>query len=701
MRLIKTLTIMLAMILLVSSVCFAPDQGQADYDAQHPYYWTTSPSNGKWHSSRPATQNNIGSGYYHVTGSSGNWQRNEYNSEGTLTGEYRNTASGDITPPEIQHQNWQQTAIRLNPINLNNDKDTNDPGEAGGLYYYADPAQGQSGGYHDSHNNYYNANRNLQGRNFDPATGTYIPTENSNIRLGTDGKVYADRNGDGKVNVHDIDLNGDGQITPPERTQASVSNNYNHESGRFLVLSQADDVPSAWWMDENGNLYRSATLDILALGRNTQFYADGSFSYRDAATGETSMVLPNGQFAVDVKPDGQGGYYQDVTLAEAIGPYEDNRETTIHFVATGDNNYVGLIDGWGQDYVFLDANRDGRPDNNVFTINSAVHVTDSQGTRRYVVEDEDGRLYELDGLQDLDDLFTASPIQGARVEELFGRRGFFFMSAYGTYRLGEALDEIKGVVEGYPGFSIFYDQDDYNDWLGVLDNDFIRTLFGGMDAWGEALFCRANAAASAGSNIAGGAEAESAAAYISAEEYRIPDPADPAKINYLYMLEFYAFAGQSQGGYPGAGCSKLDFQVLKQGKSLFKDNQTQEAFTWQLVEGDTISYTADAMWLGIGTATHVGENVCIKFTEMIPNGCLSGYKKGESLCDAIVLAAEESYDFECDGWHCSDFIGFVTGAPGREGWSFPAQTGSGQTTAPTPTGDTTDPNSGAPVLNFD
>jgi len=702
MKHIKIFAITFVMILLVLNISFGKDTTSSTFDTRNPqntrYYYDD-----EFHSEKPSR-----GGYYEITRDNDNneWDVVQYNTQGQATNSYSSTQ--DSPPSPTKPGEWTQTGRYFDARDLNGDKDTTDPGEAAGLYSFVDPVRGSAGGYFDRQNNYYDSGRNLQGRSYDPKTGTYIPKNNDDIRVDPDGNVFVDMNGDGQVNINDIDTNRDGKVDSDERARATISSNYNPDTGTFTH----DNDPNIIFSDDGEiNVYGEEFED-------TVLYQGGSFSFEDVDGIDRHMVLADGTVVTDpatglmadVSPDTFGGYYIDTTHFGGYdlgGTLPRDDTTTIHYVAQSDDNndgypdsYLGVVDRAGSDIVF-------NPDNpsQTFTIESDVVVVDPDDPTNphIVVQGTDGTLYVIDGNDDLNDLLEGRgrvlDPESDEYEEYFGGGP---MGTFQVYRFGTQLDDLAEVAEGYPGFSMFYDEDEYNDWTGLLDDEFVRTLFGGMDSWADA-FCEERTSDVGGSNVATGAEPGSAAAYVSAEEYQIPDPTDPSNTQYLYMIEFYVYAGESPAGYPNVGCTDLHFQILRQGVSLFDNNVTGAAYTWELEEGDAITYTADAMWFGTGTATHVGENICIKFTTMVPNGCIPGLSEGDDLCDAITIAAEETYDFDCEGWYCSEFIGFLTGVPGRDGWSFELDdedTDDAEAGSPTPSGDTTDPDSGQPVLNL-
>lgn len=720
MKHIKIFAIMLVMILLVSNISFGEDKVSGSFDADNPentrYFYDS-----KYHSERPRKQ-----AFSEITKKDEKWNLVQYNEQGQQINSY---TSDEAKSPE-KPGDWTQTG-GMEWIDSNHDGTVGDEDKQI-FVTYGLPGYVDESGYVDSKGNFYASGTGaFEGTKYNPETHTFIPRNNDDIRIDLDDKdAYADTNRDGKIVTGEIGPNVD-RVISSEVIQSDGTRNLEHyhaETGRILLDDSPKNVREGqMWLDGNGRVWDSRFFseESNKIGINIEFYKDGSFNYQKDVPGinPTRMVIGGNIVEIkdqsredwtpaDITSDGEGGYYIDIDYGRneydfAFGDYIPRGETPVHYVAQADGSYVGVIDRAGSDIIFSASPRDvylvtdkGAAD--TFTIVSDVTVTDPDtGEHRFVVQDADGNLYEVAGNDDLGKLLInpgAYKIDDKKMEKYFGGQSRFY---FGIYRLGVQLDDFKTVVQGYPGFSMFYDPDTYDDWLGVLDNQFVRDLFGGMDKWGETLFCREHATDITGSNTATGAEPDSAAATITAEEYRIPDPTAPTKTQYLYMLEFYVYAGETPAGYPRIGCTDLHFQVLKQGVSLFKNDATGAAYTWELEEGDAIAYTADAMWFGVGTTTHIDEEVCIKFTEMTPNGCIPGINEGETICDTITLAAEETYDFECDGWYCKDFIGFITGAPGREGWSFPTQEGSTDIAGdPTPTGDTTDPNSGQPVLNF-
>jgi hypothetical protein len=643
--------------------------------------------------------------YFEITKTDGTWNMNQYNAEGQRTNSYTSTNVPDPTNPSAS----QLTGQLLTSHDVNNDGDTRDPGERSAFYSYADPDEGLGQGLYDKNNNYFDDSRNYLGTNYDPETRTYQPTENDNIVLGTDGSVYVDRNGDNEVDINDIDLDGDEIITDYERTLASVSLDYNHESGRYS-LSEADDM---WWVDENRRIYITPyRSDEDEIATDFTVFQDGSISYRSASTGKTNMFLSDGSPALDVTPDREGGYYQDVFYTERVAVTSDytiygGDEVSVHFVSQDGGGYVGVIDRAGADYIFNDNDRNGVPDGSIFTIDSDVSVSDESGT--YIVVQSGEDFYAISGNEELNELVIgdARQLNEDDMEEIFGRNGVFFMSAYGTYRLGVLLDDFRDVVQGYPGFSVFYSDDLYNDWLNVLDNEFINTLFGGVDQWGETL-CSQEVTQDFGSNVATGADPTSPSAFVIAEQYQRPNPENPAQTQYLYMIEFEVYAGQGE-----SACTALDFQTIIKyasgapSRNIFRNSETQTSWIWELEEEDRISYTGENMWLATSTSSLEGSRVCVRFETMEPDFCIPQYNDGNNneLCDTITIAGQESHDYDCDGWYCQEFWGFFSAGltPGREGWSFPSQTGSEQTGGVEADNlDTTfDPVSGVPVMNLD
>ncbi|MBW2966299.1 hypothetical protein KY342_04305, partial [Candidatus Woesearchaeota archaeon] len=326
--------------------------------------------------------------------------------------------------------------------------------------------------------------------------------------------------------------------------------------------------------------------------------------------------------------------------------------------------------------------------------------TDTYG-RHIVVRDPDGNLYVIDGNEFLNNLLDSpdpcskdkkTNCQLDKDEE----RAIFGLGGYRIFHFGVILDDFLDVVRGYPGFSIFYDEDYYDDWLGILDDQMTKDLFGGMEGWSDAA-CRDAVSSITGSNVAGGAEPGTPAAFISAEEYEVRSPGDPRAVQYYYMLEFYVYAGGEQ-----QGCDEMDFIITKQGKSMFEEEGIPgSVFVWELDEGDTIAYTGANTWLGVASNSHINEEVCIEFKKMDRPLCLDGFIEGDKLCDTISLAGED-FDYECDEFFCSSTAGFLSGMwGGTTGWEFESGEETPETPGnPAPAGAQETP-TGGPVVSFD
>jgi hypothetical protein len=276
----------------------------------------------------------------------------------------------------------------------------------------------------------------------------------------------------------------------------------------------------------------------------------------------------------------------------------------------------------------------------------------------------DGTLYVIQGNEDLDDLIRgkARPLTDDEEEEIFGTGGINFGQSYGVYRLGVILDDFAETTEGYPGFGMFYDENDINFLLG--DNEVVRDLIQGgvQEAVGNAV-CMTEAQNVAGTNVAGGSELGAPMAYILAEEYLMPDPIDPTIVQYLYLIEVYVYAGENA---PSPGCSELDFKLVKDygdHGSLYTNDVTGEDYVWELDEGDSTAFTSDYLLTAVAPTSRKGEELCIEFTKMELSNCVDGVGTDMKLCTVIDSVSEDNYDYDCSATFCDLFLS-------QQGWDF-------------------------------
>ncbi|GAG20253.1 unnamed protein product, partial [marine sediment metagenome] len=257
-------------------------------------------------------------------------------------------------------------------LDLNGNDDFDDPAESDQPRFvtFADPYDESQGYVHNDRYYYVDSKGygHFEGTDYDPTTQTYIPAvydvetgfrpSDFNIRIDAtygrviDGEVflefvYADLNGDGRVNIRDIDSDESGDISDIERNKAAVATDYNEYSGRYEHRKN-----SGLYFDGQGNLYPGA-YDEEPIGIKVVYYQDRSFSFEKEVPGinPTHFVLPDGEYVdaentkgetvrADVGPDEQGGYFVRTFeyQGQTIGGEEisDKSLTSFHFVVQSD-----------------------------------------------------------------------------------------------------------------------------------------------------------------------------------------------------------------------------------------------------------------------------------------------------------------------------------------------------------------------------
>jgi hypothetical protein len=693
----KIIAIIVVMILLVMGVSIGADQTAQSYQHEgttYPYVYSS-----KYHTDPPPS----GTAYYHVTGSAGNWNLNYYT---WSNGRYQQTSSyhsGNDNVPGSWFRpsdGWGNPTGGVRRVDTDGDGSTNDEqdrfvnyvggSETNGLVY-----QGRV---------YSSDGKTYLGRNYDSQTATYIPQRNSDIRVGANGLVYTDLNGDGIIDINDIDLDGNGEISPSERTTAAVTDSksdYNHATGRFEVdwgVSGEDR-----WVGPDGRLYAAASGGT-EQGYNFEYYPENN-AYSFAIdrgywrTDPTRMVIggttvtysfgDNEGQPASVTPDGHGGYYvtdglnADLTYQSGPTPttgpaptstrtsHEGGDLTTVHYVYDHESNtYIGVVNVGGNQVIFISNTARNGPSvasgTNSFSIDSSVTVTDDwfsvqTGGREdtgIVVRGADGNFYYIDSNQDLDDLIAGGArrrqLNEQEMEQIFGTGGINFMESYGVYRFGVTVGEFAETTAGYPGFSMFYDENDIT--YAFMDTELMRDLMQGgvQEAVGDAV-CMTEAQNVAGTNVAGGSGLGAPMAYILAEEYLMPDPNNPDVAQFMYLIELYVYAGENA---PSLGCNELDFKLVKNygdHGSLYTNDITGGDYVWELDEGNTTAFTSDYLLTAVANESRNGKELCIEFTKMDPTHCVDGVGNDMKLCSAIDSVAEDNYDYDCSGW-CSLFL---------------------------------------------
>jgi hypothetical protein len=708
----KIFVIMIVMILLAVNVSFilAKEEDKS---------WSSSRRyTSDFETFTSSTRGLRGNTYYEVKGSDEDgYDTTEYNSKGQPRASYHTnkppTTTNIVVDPEAQTGGTHK-------IDTDGDGKTDDEQERFVTYV---------GGWHGNgyvdRGRVYDAESGVyMGKDYDSKTGTYTPSGNDDIRVGANGLVYVDTNGDGDVDIHDMDSDGDGEIDD-DAAATDKANQYNPATGRF-------QVDPGRYVDEGGELYDDSAAGN-QIGIDFQYYQNGAYSYdEDVAWGfdPTRMVVdgnivthPDTREVANVDPDGAGGYVIDdveVRMGDRSDGARDFTGTNqnIHFLAVEDT-FVAVVDGMFQNVIFMDDDRDGVADGRSFGIDSSVSVSDPWFADEFGRDDEsgivvhgtDGNFYVIDSNQDLDDLVTgdAKQIDQSDIEEIFGTGGINFWQSYGVYRLGTMLDDFSASTEGYPGFSIFYDEDEFTL---LSDSELARDLVeGGIEqAWGNAI-CTADAADTVGGNVAGGSELGSPVAYVLAEEYLMPDPIDPNIIQYLYLIEVYVYAGENA---PSPGCHELDFKVVikRAGAttttSLYENDETGGDYVWELGESGVTAYTSDYLLTASANTSRkdAGDEICIEIIKMETAGCLQGVGDGIEIsddvyiyriCDTITAVSEQSYDYSCSG----DIIGiswcdaFLSDA----GWTFAEE--DDVAGDPVPTNPTTPTGSPVPIPSLD
>jgi len=233
------------------------------------------------------------------------------------------------------------------------------------------------------------------------------------------------------------------------------------------------------------------------------------------------------------------------------------------------------------------------------------------------------------------------------------------VSYLGINRFGGSLGQFEDVSEGWPGFSIFYDEDDVDSWLDDAP-DWVQDLFGGgtRELIGAGL-CRNIPAGTTGgdSNIAVGPEPGSAAAWILAEA--VLDYVTPTTPRYIYKIQFYVYPGaRGEAVDDEYVCQDLDFEIRMNGAAgtpLARSTLTPgAAYLFQLDEGDAAMTQLTEFGVNLllavsqTNANLIGQKVCIIIKEMNQPGCLWGHNQGEEneICSVIVLGEEYTYDYE-------------------------------------------------------
>ncbi len=274
----------------------------------------------------------------------------------------------------------------------------------------------------------------------------------------------------------------------------------------------------------------------------------------------------------------------------------------------------------------------------------------------------------------------------------------------GVGSVGESLGDATEFTQGFSGLGMLWSpdaEDSWRDsWPAWSQDLFDQGLFEGLLGGG---FCYDMPSGTTGgdNNIAVGSDPASAAAWILAEQVRYW--VTPEDLRYIYKIQFYVIAGSRGDAFDDTQvCEELNFQIVKKINGIespLVENSLSPgvAYTFIVNEGapavTQLTALETDLLLATSTSDLLGQQICIKFTKMISQGCVQGHttlSEENTVCSDIVLGEEYSYDYDCEGGFCDAFFNF------QDDWEFtqPPATAAGAPTVPTTT---TDPATGLPT----
>jgi len=209
-----------------------------------------------------------------------------------------------------------------------------------------------------------------------------------------------------------------------------------------------------------------------------------------------------------------------------------------------------------------------------------------------------------------------------------------FVGGYGMYWFGNQLDLWQSATSGYDNLAgLFYTDEDADNQLGILDNEWAQTILGGIDGWTSKI-CEGEMTDSESSGFAfSGNPSIEAFAHIEAERVKYTNYSDPQQGTfYMYKITYEIDPGEDTDH-----CN-MEWNIYVDDTKLWSLNFDQDNYT-NAVGSNAI--------LDISTRKY--NKVCIKFFS-IRTGCLQGVYEGDKICNKIAKGGSNDaadFDFDC------------------------------------------------------